>query len=70
MTYQLGNFDYSMQSGHWVIPKITFANLCKPNHGVIVITVSSDPFNLEIVEKKAKKLHTIEYLKNEKKLFR
>ena len=33
---------------------------------VIIIPVSSDPFNLETVESKAKKIQKIEYLKNEK----
>ena len=28
--YHPGNFDGLMQSGFWVIPKITFAILCKP----------------------------------------
>ena len=39
----MGNFDDLIQSGFWVIPKIT---LCKPIHGII-ITVSTDLLNLE-----------------------
>ena len=36
-----------------VILKDTFANLCKPIHNVIIIPVSSDPLNLEGMERKA-----------------
>ena len=46
--------------------KITFANLYKSIHKVIITPVSSDPLNLEIVERKEKKLQKIEYLENEK----
>ena len=33
--YYLTKFDYVMQSGFSVIPKITSANLCKPIHDII-----------------------------------
>ena len=41
--YRLGNFDYSIQGGFWVILKNAFADLCKPIHVDIIIPVSSDP---------------------------
>ena len=34
-----------------VIPNITFANLCKPIINVKIIPVSSDPLNLESIER-------------------
>ena len=40
------------RSGFWVILKITFANLSKPIYDVIIIPVSSDPLNMETVERK------------------
>ena len=43
---------------------MTFANLCKLIHNVIIIPVSSDPLSLETGKKKKK----IEYLENEKGL--
>ena len=52
MIYHFGNFDDSTQSGFLVIPKSTFGNLCNPIHDVTIITVSSDPFNLEIAKRK------------------
>ena len=48
-------FDGLMQGGFWVIAKITFANLCKLIHDVIIIAVSSGPLNLKF-----------EYLENAK----
>ena len=52
----LANFDHLIQSGFCVIPKITLANICKPNLNLVIISVSSDPLNLE-----EKKLQKIEY---------
>ena len=52
--YHLGNFDDFIESGFWVIPKNRFANLWKSIHDVIIIPVSSDPLNLETVERKEK----------------
>ena len=37
--------DDLIQSGFWVIPKITFGNLCKAIHDIIIIPVSYDPLN-------------------------
>ena len=62
----LSNFDYFIQNYFWVIPKITFANLCKPVQSVIIIPVSSDPLILETDERKGKKIQKTEYLENEK----
>ena len=52
--YHLGNFDNLIQVGFWVVTKITFAELCKPIHDVIIIPVSSDTLNLETMERKEK----------------
>ena len=49
----LGQF-WLVNSGFWVIPKIIFANLCKPIHHVMITQVSSDPSNLENMEMKEK----------------
>ena len=49
---QLDSFEDLIQSGFYIIPKITFTNLCKPMHGVIIIPVSSDPLYLENVKRK------------------
>ena len=58
------NFDDLMQCGFWAIPKIIFANLCKPIPDIIIIQVSSDPLKLETVEKE--KIQETEYLENKK----
>ena len=60
--YHLGNCDFS------VIPKIEVDNLCKPIHDVITVPVSSDPLNLEAVERKEKELQKTEYLQNGKSI--
>ena len=52
--YDLGNFDNLIQSGFWIITKITFANLCKPVHDIISIPVSSLLFESGNVERKGK----------------
>ena len=46
----LGNFDDLRKRRFWVVPKIPFANLCKPIYDAIIMPVSSDPLNLETVE--------------------
>ena len=48
--------------------KVTLANLCKPFHNVIIVPVSSDPFNLKTVERK-EKTRKIEDLENVKSFF-
>ena len=44
--YHLANFDALIQSDFSLISKITFANLCKTFHDVIIISVSTDYLNL------------------------
>ena len=43
-----------------VIPKIATANLCKPNHDVIIVPVLVYPFNLETVLRKGKKIQKVD----------
>ena len=50
----------------WVIPKITFANLCKPIHDIINYSTSICPFESGKCGKEGKKLQKLEYLENEK----
>ena len=56
-----------MQSGFWVIPKFVFANLYMPVCYFMIIPVSSDPLNLETVEKKAKKIQKVKIQTSELK---
>ena len=60
--YHLGNFDNLIHSSYWVIPKITFDNICKSIQNVIIISVSSGPLNLENVEKKEKNTKNFSHL--------
>ena len=64
--YYLNKLDDVMQSGFWVIPKITFSNLCKPIHDIINYSTSICPFESEKYGKEGKKLQKIAYLDNEK----
>ena len=61
--YHLGNFDNLIHSSYWVIPKITFDNICKSIQNVIIISVSSGPLDLENVEKKEKNAKTFHILR-------
>ena len=54
MIYHLEKFAYLTVSGLWTIPKITFANLCRPIHDGIIILVSPGPLNLKFVQRKGK----------------
>ena len=54
--YHLGNIDESIQSGICVIPKITFANLCKPICNVVIIPVSSDALHFGNCRKEGEKI--------------
>ena len=65
--YRLGNFDYLIQGGFWVILKNAFADLCKPIHVDIIIPVSSDLLKSWNCRKEGENYWKIEYLKNEKK---
>ena len=53
--YHPGDFDDLIQSSFSVISKITFVNLWKPIHDFITFQFSSDPLNLETVERMEKK---------------
>ena len=64
--YYLTKFDNVTQGGFWIIPKITFANLCKPIHAIINYSTFICPFESGNFWKEGKKLHKIEYLENEK----
>ena len=57
-------FDNLMQSGFWVIPKITFANLCEPIHDIINYFTSICPFESGKCGKEGTELQTFEYLGN------
>ena len=64
--YYLTNFDDITQSGFWVIPKITSANLCKPILDIINYSISICPFVSGKCGKEGKKLQKFEYLENKK----
>ena len=66
LIYHLANFAAQIQSGFWVIPKITFANLCKAYHDVIIIPASAVLSNLKNPGQGEGKLQKTEYLENEK----
>ena len=59
VVYYLGNFDDLIQSDTVLFDTLILCYLCKPIHDFIIISVSSDPLNLETVkkEKKYKKLN-------------
>ena len=64
--YYLTKFDDVIQSGFWVIPKITSANLCKPVHEIITYSTFICPFESGKFVKEGKKLQKSEYLKSGK----
>ena len=45
-----------MERVFWVIPKLTFANLCKPVHGIIKYSTSICPLKSGKCGKEGKKL--------------
>ena len=51
------------------IPKITYANLCKPIHDIINYSTSTCPFESGKFGNEGKKLQIFEYLGNEKSFF-
>ena len=61
----LSKFNDAVPSGLWVIPKITFADLCKSIHNVKTILVSSLSLNLK-TGKKGGKLQKTEDLDKKK----
>ena len=64
--YYLTKFDDVMYSSFWVIPKITYASLCKSVHEIINYSISICPFESGNCGKEGKKLQKFEYLENEK----
>ena len=64
--YYLTKFDDVMQSGFWVIPKVTSANLCTAIHDIINYSTSIFPSASGSFRKEGRKLQNFEYLKNEK----
>ena len=64
--YYLTKFDDVMYSSFWVIPKITYATLCKSVHEIINYSISICPFESGKYAKEGKKLQKFEYLENEK----
>ena len=69
VTYYLTTFDDVIWGGYWVIPKITYANLCKPIHDIINYSVFICPFESRERGKEGKKLQKFEYLENEMSFF-
>ena len=66
VVYYQTKFDGVIQSGSWVIPKLTPANLCKPIHDIINYSTSICPFEFGKCGKEGKKLQKTEYLENKK----
>ena len=64
--YYLTKFDDVISSGFWVIPKITFANLCKSIHDIVNYSTSICPFEPGKFGKEGKKLQKFGYLANKK----
>ena len=50
--YYLLKFDGVIKSSSWLIPKISPANLCKPNHDIIFFSFSFPLLILQNVERK------------------
>ena len=65
--YYQTKFDGVIQSGSWVIPKLTPANLCKPIHDIINYSTSICSFESGKFGKEEEKLQKFEYLENEKR---
>ena len=66
LMYYLTKFDDLIQSGFWVILKMTSANLCKPNYDIKNYSTSICPFESWKCRKEGKKLQKFEYLENDK----
>ena len=64
--YYLTKFHGVIQSGSWVIPKITLANLYKPIHDIINYSTSIRSFESGKRGREEEKLQKLEYLENEK----
>ena len=59
-------FDDVIESGFWVVPRITSAALYKPIHDIINYSIFTGPFESGKCGKEAKKLQKFDYLKNKK----
>ena len=64
--YYMTKFDDIIQSGFWVILKITSANLYKPNYDIINYSTSICPFESGMCGKEGVKLEKFEYFENKK----
>ena len=64
--YYLTKLDDVIYSSFWVIPKIKFANLCKPIHDIISYSTSIWSFESRKCGKEEKKLQRSQYLEREK----
>ena len=62
--YYLTKFDGVIQSGFWVVPNITSANLCKPIHDIMNYSISVCPFGSGECGKEKQKLQKFEYPEN------
>ena len=67
--YYLTQFDDLILSGFWVIPKITPAHLCKPNHDIINCSTSICSFESGKRGKEEEKLQRFEYREDKKSFF-
>ena len=67
--YYQTKFNGVIQSGSWVIPKITPANLCKTIHDIINYSTFICSFESGKCGKKEEKLQKFEHLENEKSFF-
>ena len=68
--YYQTKFDGVIQSGSWVIPKLTPANLCKPIHDIINYSTSICPFESGKCGKEGKKITKMWISWERKELFR
>ena len=55
----MDSFHDLIQSVFWVIQKVTYANIRKAVHDIIIIPVLFDPLNLETQERLRKKLQKL-----------
>ena len=67
--HYLTKFHDVMQSGFWVIPKITSANLCPPTDDIINYSIFICPFESGKCGKDGKKIQKFVYLENENSFF-
>ena len=63
VAYYLTKFDDVIESGFWVILKITSSKLCKPINDVINFSASICPFEYRKFGKERKKSQNFKYLR-------